>query len=351
MIDQEGYRVQRWGEDPTWERFAAAAPGPGEARLAIEACGVGLTVLNAIRGDLADDRATLPRVPGHELVGRVAEVGSGVPPSLIGRRMVAYFYLFCGDCPECVAGAENRCRRLAGYVGVHVDGGYAPAATLPVRNLVEVPDGLDPVEATVVPDAVATSIHVCRSRARVGPEDRVAVIGAGGGVGVHLVQVARLFGATVAGLDVSEPKLATIGELDAIPIDSADFDRLDAGLFSGDRPTVIADLLGTRASFDWATRAVEPGGRIVVLTTFRDREAALDRRALVLTETAVLGSRYASRHEVRLAGDLVAEGRVRAIVGQTTAARDAPELHRRLREGSLVGRGALVWGPQSGGRQ
>jgi D-arabinose 1-dehydrogenase-like Zn-dependent alcohol dehydrogenase len=347
VIEQEGYRIQRWGEDPIWERFAAAAPGPGEARIAVEACGVGLTVLNCIRGDLADETAVLPRVPGHELVGRVAEVGPGGPASLIGRRIVAYFYLICGECPECRAGVDNRCRRMAGYVGVHVDGGYAPHATLPVRNVVEIPDGLDPVEATVVPDAVATSVHVCRSRARVGPEDRMAVIGAGGGVGVHLIQVARLFGAKVAGLDVSEAKLATIEELGAIPVDSTDLDGLGAGLFSDDRPTVIADLVGSRASLDWATRAVEPGGRIVVLTTFRDREATFDRRGLVLTETALLGSRYATRNELRVAGNLVAEGRIRAIVGQAAAPSEAPGLHRRLRQGSLVGRGALVWDPLS----
>lgn len=351
VIEQEGYRIQRWGEDPTWERFDAGAPGPGEARIAVEACGVGLTVLNSIRGDLADETATLPRVPGHELVGRVAEVGPGGPASLIGRRIVAYFYLICGDCPECAAGADNRCRRLAGYVGVHVDGGYAPNATLPLRNLVEVPDGLGPVEATVVPDAVATSVHVCRTRARLGPEDRMAVIGAGGGVGVHLIQVARLFGAKVAGLDVSDAKLAMVEELGAIPVDSADFADLGAGLFANDRPTVIADLVGTRASFEWATRALEPGGRIVVLTTFRDGEADLDRRGLVLTESAVLGSRYATRHELRLAGDLVAQGRIRAIIGRTAPPGGAPELHRRLREGSLVGRGALVWDPPPSSHQ
>src|SRR5439155_8858086 len=116
---QEGYRIVQWGVDPEWQAFEVGSPGLNEVLIRVEACGIGLTVLNMIRGDLADDRATLPRVPGHELVGRVVAVGTGVPSDLLGRRVTTYVYLHCGTCPECVAGLEDRCRRLAGYVGVH----------------------------------------------------------------------------------------------------------------------------------------------------------------------------------------------------------------------------------------
>lgn len=338
-----GYRIRAWGEDPVWERFEPTAPGPGEALVAVDACGVGLTVLNCIRGDLADERATLPRVPGHELVGRVVEAGTGVATEVVGRLVAAYFYLSCGSCPECVAGDDNRCRRLAGYVGVHVDGGYGSFATLPARNLIVMPEGLDPIAATVVPDAVATSVHICRSRAHVGPLDRVAVVGAAGGVGIHLIQVARVFGAEVAGLDLSTEKLAAIEELGATPIRVNDFDSLDPVLFRAGRPTVVVDLVGSRRSLAWAARAVGTGGRVVVMTTFRDVLAELDPRYIVMTEATILGSRYATRREVDLAAELVATDRVRPIIGLTTEPRDAPEIHRRLRDQSLVGRGALVW--------
>ncbi len=342
-IVQEGYRVQEWGTDPTWERFELAAPGPGEALVAVEACSVGLTVLNCIRGDLADERSTLPRVPGHELIGRVTEVGAGVDPALLGRLVGAYFYLVCGSCPECIAGNDSRCRRLAGVIGMHVDGGYAPFATLPSRNLIVLPDGLDPVVATVVPDAVATPVHICRSRAGIGPGDRVAVIGGGGGVGIHLVQVARLFGAEVAGLDLSDEKLGAIEALGGIGVRSDDFDVLDPVIFQSGRPTVVVDFVGSPRSLGWATRSVAPGGRVVILTTFPDVVASFDPQELVLNEASILGSRYASRAEVAFAADLVASGRIKPVIGLTTGPSEVLEIHRRLREGSLVGRGALTW--------
>ena len=338
-----GYRIRAWGEDPVWEQFERTPPRAGEAVVAVDACGVGLTVLNAIQGDLTDDRATLPRVPGHELVGRVVNTGAGVATDLVGRLVAAYFYLSCGSCPECLAGEDNRCRRLAGYVGVHVDGGYGSIVTLPARNLIPMPDGLDPIAATVVPDAVATPVHICRNRARVGPGDRVAVVGAGGGIGMHLIQVAQVFGAEVAGLDVSIEKLSAIEELGAIPVRVDDFNTLDPVLFRQGRPTIVVDLVGSRLSLAWAAQAVATGGRVVVMTTFRDVAAEFDPRRMVMTEAAILASRYASRHEVELAGQLVATGRVRPIIGLTTDPRGAPEIHRRLRDRTLVGRGALVW--------
>jgi D-arabinose 1-dehydrogenase-like Zn-dependent alcohol dehydrogenase len=347
---QEGYRIVEWGVDPVWQRFDVGSPGPGEVLIAVEACGIGLTVLNMIRGDLSDDRATLPRVPGHELVGRVLDAGRGVDRELVGARVTTYVYLFCGTCPECVAGLEDRCRRLAGYVGVHRDGGYAPYTVLPARNVIPLGEEVDPVAATVIPDAASTSVHVCRSRARVGPGDRVAVIGAGGGVGIHAIQVAAIYGARVAGLDVEDDKLAAIEELGARPVASDDFGNLEPELWVGERPTVVVDFVGSADSLGWALKAVESGGRVVVLTTFRDVTAILDPRLLVMAEASVIGSRYATRHEVRLAASLVAEGRVRPMIGATTGPADVAEVHERLRMRRIVGRGALTWdqvGPSS----
>lgn len=343
MTLQTGYRVHEWGATPRLEEFDRPEPGPGEVLVEVEACGVGLTVLNCINGDLSSDPGLLPRVPGHEFVGRVIQLGAGADPDLEGRRVTAYFYLSCGTCITCSAGLQARCERLAGWVGVHRDGGYAPYAVLPELNAVLVPDDLDPVAATVAPDAVATPLHVSR-RADIGPGDRVAVIGAGGGVGVHMIQVAALFGATVAGLEVEPEKLAAIDELGIRAVDSSDLDTLDSGtLWTQGAPTVVIDLVGTPATLRWSASALGTGGRMVVLTTFRDRELALDPRELVFREAAVLGSRYATRAEVSEAAQLLAEERIQPIIGKRTDLAGVLDLHHDLQTGQLLGRGALDW--------
>jgi propanol-preferring alcohol dehydrogenase len=316
-----------------------ASPGPGEVAVIVEACGVGLTVLNCIRGDLGTPDG-LPRVPGHELVGVVSEVGPGVSAERIGTRVAAYFYLFCGTCPRCLAGSEPMCERLGGYVGVHRDGGYAERAVLPERNAIALPGSVDPVLATAIPDAVATPVHVAR-RAALGPGDRVAVIAAAGGVGAHMVQVARLTGASVCGLEAGDAKLAYVErELGVAAVDSTDFGAV--GL-PWNRPDVVVDLLGTEDSLAWSVGALAPGGRLVLLTTFPGRSTELSPREAVLRELTVVGSRYAGRAEVAFAAELVAAGRVRPVVTQRSRSDGVEALHDALRRGELVGRGALVW--------
>jgi propanol-preferring alcohol dehydrogenase len=340
---QRGYRLHRWGHDPVWERFDVPVPRPGQALVEVEACGIGLTVLNLLRGGDGKTDDSLPRVPGHELVGRVVETGAAEDREWMGRRVTAYFYLFCGSCPECTAGLEDRCRNLAGLVGADIDGGYAPFTVLPVRNLVPLPDHLDPVEATVIADAVATPVHISLTRARLTPFDRVAVIGAGGGVGIHLVQVARLFGARVAGLDVTDAKLTAIEELGAEPIRSDDLDSLDPHIWPDGAPTAIVDFVGRPETVAWAQRAIERGGRIVLMTSFKEISVRLEPWRLVEWEAALVGSRYATRAEVRQAAELVGSERVRPIIGLTVSAAEALEVHRRLRSQELVGRGAIRW--------
>lgn len=338
---QSGYRVREWGRDPEWEEFLLPSLGPGEAMIQVGACGVGLTVLNCINGDLDDDPSLLPRVPGHEIAGRVVAVAEDGTEDLVGRAVVAYFYLSCGVCAECRAGRDSRCRSLGGWVGVHRDGGYAPFTVLPVANLVEIPDDLDPVAATVVPDAVATPVHVA-GRAGIGPEDRVVVLGAGGGVGIHMIQVAAARGAEVAGLDVTSEKLEEVERLGARAVDSSDFSRL-ASPFGSSFPTVVVDLLGSVEAARWGIDVLDPGGRLIALTTFRDRPVPVEARELVFGEISLVGSRYATKEEVSRAARMVADGSVTPVIGAVGGPSQVPDMHDRLRSRRLVGRGALDW--------
>lgn len=337
-----GYRLHAWSQQPVWEDLPDPVPATDEVLIEVEACGVGLTVLNSINGDLSNDPSLLPRVPGHELVGRVLDVGSGVDSGLVGKRVCAYFYLSCGDCAACRSGFDSRCSNLAGWVGIHIDGGYAPRVALPTRNAIVIPDTVDPVMATVIPDAVATPVHVA-ARAGIAPGDRVAVVGAGGGVGIHMIQVAAARGAEVAGLDLSDDKLSEVALLGSKPVMSADFTSLDAGMFEAGAPTVVVDLLGTTESARWAIESLETGGRLVTLTTFRNRSVPLESRELVFGELSILGSRYATRSEITEAANLVASGAVRPVIGAIRPASEVFEIHEMLSSGSLIGRGALDW--------
>lgn len=322
--------------------------GPGQLRLKVLACGVGLTVVNASDGLLAGEgRASLPRVPGHEICGEVVEIGGGVHGFSVGDRVVTYFYLSCGACRFCRTDRVPLCDRFRGFLGVDVDGGYAEQVVVEAFNALLVPPELEQVAATTIPDAVATPVHVCASRARIRPGETVLIIGAGGGVGIHMVQVARLLGGRVAAVDVSDEKLALAERLGAaVTIAAGASVGETEGELDGSADVVI-DLVGTQATLDYALGCAGRGSRVVMLTTFPDGGVTLRARHAVLEEISVMGSKYASVAEVRRAVDLVARGLVKPVVTALTGLDGVGELHGMLRSRDLAGRAALVPGMSS----
>lgn len=338
-------RIQAWAGELVNTSVPDPVPVEGEVLVQVLACGVGMTVLNCIKGDLGHNPSNLPLVPGHELVGTITAVGPGVSPARVGELVTAYFYLFCGACPKCLAGAEDLCLNLGGYLGVDRDGGYAERVAIPSRNAITLPEGSDPVLSTTVPDAVATPVHVAR-RSGMAPGQKVVVIGAGGGVGIHMVQVARAFGAEVLALDVAADKLRFLEqELETRAVDASNLASLSVsfGWSCPGGPDVIVDFIGSRSTQAWALSQLGIGGRLVCLTTFRDVDVPVSPREVVLRELSVLGSRYATRFELSLAARMVASGTVRPIVGRREGPGQVTSIHEDLVAGRLLGRGALVW--------
>ncbi len=335
--------LHEWGGEVKLGEVPTPRPGPAEVLVKVEACGVGLTVLNNMKRDRGA-LTRLPRIPGHEAVGTVAELGAGVEGFKTGDRVMAYYYLSCGNCDLCRAAHEPLCRNLKGNVGVVSDGGYAEYLALPAFNLLAVPEGIDPVPATAIPDAIATPFHVSR-RAGIGPGDLVMVLGAGGGVGIHMVQMARVFGAEVVAVDLGPHKLAATRQAGALAaVDFAAPDAADAvRAVAPHGVSVAVDLVGHRDTLSFALELLDRRGRLVVLTTFTGVTADLTPRLLVRQELTVFGSRYTSRWELAQAARLVANGRIRPVVSSVVPLERVTELHAALRARTLLGRGAIAF--------
>ena len=173
--------------------------GPSDVLLRVRAAGVGLTVviMTANPGRVT----SFPRIPGHEVAGEVVEAGAEVTHVKPGDRVVCHFYLTCRTCRFCRSGRETLCTAFRGYVGQACDGGYAEYMAIPGANVTPIPPEVSDVDAAIATDAIATPYHACREEARVGPGDSVLIVGAGGGVGIHGVQMAKLCGGWVVAVD------------------------------------------------------------------------------------------------------------------------------------------------------
>lgn len=336
------------GQPFVFDTVPDPTPGPGEAVARVLACGSGLTIHHARAGRLKLNH--YPRIIGHEITAEIVALGAGAEASGLkpGDGVTAYFYFTCGHCHWCRINRETLCDHFGGYVGRESDGGYAEYIKLPAHSFLKFPDGIDwrdnPAEAGVITDALATPVKVIR-RARVTPHDTVAVFGAGGGLGIHMLKVARWARAKkIIAVDKSAAKFETAVTCGADVTIDASAGRVAEQLMeaTGGRGIDVAiDFVSAASTIEPALAALNKGGRLVTLGG-HGQPAQIDAARLLRSELEIMGSRYATRQEVMDTLDLVARGEFRALVTDKAPLEQAEALHQRLEKELTIGRAALV---------
>ena len=328
----------------------APKPGPNDALVRVRAAGVGLTL--AIMRSNPGLVTRYPRIIGHEVAGDVTEVGSEVETVRPGDRVTCHFYLTCKACRFCRSGRETLCTNFQGYVGMACDGGFAEYMVLPALNLCRLPDGLLYLDAAIAADAICTPYHVCRTEAGIGPGDDILIVGAGGGVGVHMVQMARLSGGRVLAVDLGQEKLAMTTNVGAdVTIDAAvtpDWVPAVLDRTEGRGVQAAIDLVATAVTLPRCLAALAPAGRLVIVgnrpqAVFKaDPCFSVDPGTMLYRGLEIHGSRYVSMAELQQTLEVVRQGRVRPIVTRTFPLEGADDALRLVEAGRVVGRAALL---------
>lgn len=322
-------------------------PGTGEVLLRVKACGLGLTLVwtKKDRWSGGSKPAKLPRVIGHEVAGEVVALGDGVRGVGEGDRVAVYYYLTCGICQWCAGGREDLCDNLEGFVGRQIDGGLAEYMTLPSWNVRRIPDAVDDVSAAVAADALATPLHVLRARADVHEGETVLVVGGGGGVGIHMVTLARALGARPLCVDIGERKLdlaRASGAEWAIDATDGPFDEAVRDYTNGKGADVVVEMVGTSDTVGPSLRSLGKAGRIVMVGSY-DPQTPLPLTVRGLAgEQVMLASRYCTRKEVSDVLDLIAAGIVSPVVTRTCALEEADDVLDAIFRREVAGRAVAV---------
>ena len=324
--------------------------GPGDVLLRVRATGVGLTVviMTANPGRVT----SFPRIPGHEVAGEVVEAGSEVTHVQVGQRVACHFYLTCRTCRFCRSGRETLCAAFRGYVGQARDGGYAEYMAIPAANVTPIPDGVSDLDAAIATDAIATPYHACREEARVGPGDTVLIVGAGGGVGIHGVQMAKLCGGWVVAAEVTDDKLQAAKDCGADALVDARRGDLAAQVRAatdGRGVDAAIDFVASRETLEGSVAALARAGRLVIIGSRPrpvfgvDASFTVDPGRMLYDMLEIHASRYVTLTEIQQTLELLRQRRLRAIVSRTFPLEGAEEAHGLLRDNALVGRAALVF--------
>jgi propanol-preferring alcohol dehydrogenase len=317
--------------------------GPGEAVARVITCGSGLTIQHAKAGRR---KVQFPRIIGHEITGEIVEAGPGVRGLKVGDAVTTYFYLNCGHCRWCLTNFEPLCENSGGQIGLECDGAYAEYVKLPAQNFIKLPAGLDhnkhPAEIGVVTDALATPYKVLR-RARVKPGETVAVIGAGGGLGIHQLMMAKWAKARVVAVDTKPEKFAACRKAGADEVVDASAGRVAEQLLdltNGQGVDVVVDYVSATATLEAGAKALGRRGRLVTLGGSGKPFQAL-AADMLNKEQDLLGSRYVTRSEVLDSLDLVARGEIFPLVSVVRSLEEAEGVHELVERGDVIGRAAL----------
>jgi D-arabinose 1-dehydrogenase-like Zn-dependent alcohol dehydrogenase len=282
----------------------------GEVLIKVEFCGI-------CHSDLSLSDGTFPsQVPvvtqGHETSGIVARPGPGVTGWSEGDRVVVAASKPCRMCTNCRRGEVTNCQRKR-LMGFAYDGGWAEYTVAEAFGLTKVPDNVPMDQAAILADAVSTPYGAVVRTAGVGIGESVGVWGVGG-LGTHVVQVARLVGAApIVAIDSNPAVLdraRSFGADYAFAADDPDLAAKVVEVTAGRKLDVAFDVVGIGSTFDQALENLTPGGRLVGVGMSAEAPTIGPTSVFNLFRRRVLGHLGYQQGDVGKLADLVSLGRL-----------------------------------------
>ena len=317
-------------------------PGPHDVVVKVAACGFCHHDVAVMAGVLR--RGVKPDIVlGHEISGTVVDAGDEVEMVKPGDFVVAALTTFCGECERCTSGRDYRCLQAQG-LGHAIDGGFAQLVKLPERGVVPIPGDADLLGASILACPIGVAVRALEDVAQLRKGETVLVAGAGGGLGLHAVQVASAMGARVLAVTTSPDKVAGIEEhtsAEVILAGELDFSEIAMALTDDAGVDVVINPVGS-AVFDSCLRSMAQFGRMVVLGEVTGGLVSLNPAELLFRDAAILGSTGASVLHITRAAELMYKGDVTPVISKSYALEEAAEAYREIRAGKTFGRVVLI---------
>jgi acryloyl-coenzyme A reductase len=320
---------------------AAREPGPREIRIAVSACGVCFHDV-VVRNGTFRRGVAMPVILGHEVAGTVERMGSEVKEFRCGDLVATTTYSHvCGHCRDCRGGHETSCPERVFLGDAGLNGGYAELVCVDADAAIKIPAGVSPEAASIVACTIGTELNAVRDVGRIRLGERVLVTGAGGGLGLHGVQLSHLAGAFTIAVTTTAAKAARIrsaGADEVIVVERGeDFSNRVRRVTDGRGVDVTVDNVGSQV-FDPVRRSMADGGRIVLVGQLTGEFIQLNPAQLFLRNISILSAKGVSRSQLADALDLVARGRIKPAVEDVYPLEAAAETHRLVEAGLSTGR-------------
>ena len=329
----------------TFEDVPDPIPQNGEAVAKVLACGSGLTIQHVKAGRT---KVNFPIIIGHEITAEIVDLRGDCGELKVGMPVTAYFYLTCGYCKWCKINRETLCNNFKGYIGRQINGGYAEYISLPAKNFIPIPLSINykenPIETGIISDAIATPLKVIK-KARIGITDKVGVIGAGGGLGIHMLRMLNLYNVKTIAIEtkqIKEKSCRDSGASEFINPNSNSKKEVIEDFTNNCGLDVVIDFVSSKSSLETGTELLGNGGRLVTLGGSGEF-FNIDSGNILLKEIEIIGSRYCSKQEVIDSLNLVSRGLITPLVTEKVSPYQANDLHERIEKGNVIGRAGIIF--------
>jgi len=323
------------------EHIDPPALRPNDVRIRVEACGVCFHDV-VTRNGVLKRGVEMPLIPGHEVSGIVESVGPAVRDFRPGDRVATLQRRhICGHCRYCRNDQETACpeREFLGDMGLN--GGYAELVCVEEDNIARVPDGIPLDEAAIVACTVGSELNAIRDMAGVKAGERVVINGAGGGLGIHGVQLAHICGAEVIAVTGSAGKVDMIRSAGADHVvlydRGEDFSAKVRALTDGEGVDVAIDNVGSH-TFEAMRRSLAMRGRWIFIGQLSGDFVKLNPAQLFLRGISIHSAQSTNRRQLWDCLDLVRRGLIRPIVSTRLPLEHAADAHRMAEQAAPTGR-------------
>jgi 2-desacetyl-2-hydroxyethyl bacteriochlorophyllide A dehydrogenase len=291
-----------------YKNITAPVSEPGHSIIRIKRIGICGTDLHAYTG--TQPYFQYPRILGHELSGDFVG-GDGTAGFVPGERLTFIPYFSCNHCIACRNGKPNCCEAIR-VCGVHMDGGMTEYLSVPNDSLIK-SEGLSYEELALV-EPLSIGAHAVR-RAGLQKRERVLVIGAGP-IGISTMEFARIAGAEVIGMDISESRLSFCKEKIGIHkiINSADENAVERlkEMTSNNMPTAVFDATGNLAAINEGFQFIAHGGKFI-LVGLQKGNIVFSHPEFHKREATLMSSRNATKEDFSYVIDCIKEHRINPL--------------------------------------
>ncbi len=323
------------------DEIESTEPAAGQIRLAVKTAGINHLDIWCRRG-MPGVKIPLPRIPGADAAGVVDAVGEGVTGVAVGDRVYLNPGYGCGECAPCARGEASLCYRYRIYGESH-DGTYTEEMVVPEDHVRRLPDDVTFEAGAAAPLAAMTAWRMLVTRGRIQQGETVVVLGAGGGVGLFAVQIARVLGARLAVTASSPEKLARLEPYEPELLVDYSKDRFvpEVRRWTGKSGAdVVVDCVG-KETWVQSLSALRKGGRLLTCGATTGHDPNTDIRHIFFRQLEVIGSTMGSPQELDAVMEHVFAGRIRPVVHETLPLEEAGRAQQLLEDRAVFGKVVL----------